>query len=219
MKNGKLFRTYKNKKSKINGFLDDYAFVIEALQQIYLITQDEKYLRKAKDLTELTLKEFNNPDSKFLFYTDNESQGLITRSTETSDNVIPASNSQMAVNLFYLGIHFELPEYKKRASDMLKMVLEELRHYGSGYSNWGCLALHLTYPFKEVAIVGNNVDEKLPELHKHSVTNTILAVSRIESNLPLLRGRFVADKTVIYVCENNVCKLPVNSVDEAVKLL
>jgi uncharacterized protein YyaL (SSP411 family) len=215
--NGKLYRTYKNGASKINGFLDDYAFVIEALQQIYIVTQNEDYLNKAKSFTELVLKEFNNSNSEFLFYTDQNSSDLITRSTETSDNVIPASNSQMALNLFYLGNHFSEPFYIKKATHMLNLVVEEFKHYGAGYSNWGCLALHLTYPFKQIAIVGNNVNEKLLQVHKHSFTNAILAVSQTKSNLPLLLNRFVDAETLIYVCENSVCKLPVNTVEEAIE--
>lgn len=218
-KEGKLYRTYKNGKAKINGFLDDYAFVIEALTQVYLITQDEKYLTKAKDLAEFVLMEFKNPDSAFLFYTDNSSSGLISRSTETHDNVIPASNSQMALNLFYLGTYFSNDLYLKKTSEMLNLVSDEIRQYGPGYSNWGCLALHLNYPFKEICIVGNNVNEKISELFKHSFTNAILAVSEKGSILPLLENRFKKDETWIYVCENKACKLPVKTIKEALELV
>lgn len=218
-KEGKLYRTYKNGKAKINGFLDDYAFVIEALTQVYLITQNEKYLTKAKDLAEFVLMEFKNPDSAFLFYTDNSSSGLISRSTETHDNVIPASNSQMALNLFYLGTYFSNELHLKKASEMLNLISDEIRQYGPGYSNWGCLALHLNYPFKEICIVGNNVNEKILELFKHSFTNAILAVSEKESNLPLLENRFKKDETWIYVCENKACKLPVKTIKEALELV
>lgn len=214
--NGRLYRTYKAGESKINGFLEDYAFVIEALQNVYLITQDFKYLNKAKDLIDFTLIEFHNPESHFLYYTDQVSSDLIARSTEISDNVIASSNSQMAINLFSLGVVFSNDSYIEKATDMLKSVLEDLKHYGPGYSNWGCLALYLTYPFKEVAIVGNNVNEKLFGLHKHGFTNAILAVSQNQSNLPLFENRYINGKTLIYVCENKACKLPVEAVDEAI---
>ncbi|MGZ4098488.1 MAG: thioredoxin domain-containing protein [Bacteroidia bacterium] len=217
--NGRLFRTYKNGKAKIDGFLDDYAFVIEALMNCYIISKDEEFILRAKKLTDFTLIEFGNPGSDFLFYTGNTADGLITRSTEIHDNVIPASNSQMALNLFYLGTYFDTPAYTAKALKMLNNVSAEIRHYGAGYSNWGCLALHTCYPFKEIAIVGNNVDEKLLELHKHSFTNTILAVSKTKSNLPLLKERFSEKETLVYVCENNACKLPVKTINEALELL
>jgi uncharacterized protein YyaL (SSP411 family) len=211
----KLFRTYKNGKKKINGFLDDYAFVIEALLQVYLITQVESHLHAADGFMNYSLKEFHNPGSPFLFYTDNSSSHLISRSTEINDNVIPASNSQMALNLFYLGLYFGNENYTKKASEMLNLTSEEIRHYGSGYSNWGCLALHLNYPFREIVIVGNNVNEKLHELQKHSYTNAILVLSHTRSELPLLQNRFVESETWIYVCENKTCQLPVKTVEEA----
>ena len=214
---GSLFRTYKNGVAKIDGFLDDYAFTIEALINCYLISANENYLQKAKTLCELTLAQFKNPESEFLFYTNNSSSQLIARTSETSDNVIPASNSQMAVNLFYLGTYFDNKVWINKAYAMLKMVSNDLTHYGAGYSNWGCLALHLTYPFKEVSIVGNNVNTKIKELYKHGILNTIFSLSQTESNLPLVLNRFVAGKTLIYVCQNNSCKVPTEHVDEAYK--
>lgn len=216
---GKLFRTYKKGEAKIDGFLDDYAFTIEALISCYLIRQDETYLQKARTMTELALKEFKNKDSDLLYYTDNSSSDLITKTTETSDNVLPASNSQMALNLFQLGTYFDKTVWVELAEAMLSNFAGEIKKYGAGYSNWGNLALNLTYPFKELAIVGNNVDEKLQELYKQGITNAIFAVHAEASELPLMKGRFVAGKTLFYVCENKTCQLPVSSVEETVKLL
>jgi uncharacterized protein YyaL (SSP411 family) len=212
----KLFRTYKNGESKIDGFLEDYAFVIEALMNSYLISQDETYLVKAKDLCTKTLTEFHNAESDFLYYTGIHSRDLIAKTTEISDNVIPASNSQMAINLYQLGIYFDNTVWVKRSENMLKKVLEDMKNYGSGYSNWGCLALNLTYPFREIAVVGNNVNEKFTGLFKQGVTNAIFAVSANASDLPLLKDRYVNGKTLFYVCQNKACQLPVASVEETV---
>ena len=102
---------------------------------------------------------------------------------------------------------------------MLNLVIDDLTHYGAGYSNWGCLALHLTYSFKEVAIIGNTVNTKLQELYECGIINTLISVSQNENDLPLLKNRFVANKTLIYVCQNNSCKLPTESVNEAYELI
>lgn len=213
----KLFRTYKNGQSRIPAFLEDYAFVIEALTSCYVISQNERYLVEARQLCELSLKIFNNPQSVFLYYTDDASSALIARTTEISDNVIPSSNSQMALNLFYLGHYFDKAEWINRAEKMLNAVAGDLKEYGAGYSNWACLGLHLSYPFREIAIVGNNVNEKLLGLAKQGLTNTILAVSAQASGLPLVDQRFVDGQTLIYVCENKACKLPVSTVEEALQ--
>ncbi len=213
--NDTLLRTYKNGKAKIDAFLDDYAFTIEALQNIYLITQDEDYLLKAKSLSEIALAQFANEKSELFYYTNNSASQLVARTSEVSDNVIPASNSQMALNLFYLGTHFGKAEWTKKASEMLNCVAKEIKQYGPGYSNWACLALHLLYPFREIAIVGNNVNEKLLGLYAQGLTNTILAVSAKDSSLPLLTNRFSSQKTMIYVCEQQSCKQPVETIEEA----
>ncbi|MBL7919463.1 MAG: thioredoxin domain-containing protein [Bacteroidia bacterium] len=212
---GTLLRTYKNGNAKIDGFLDDYAFTIEALQTIYLITQDEDYLLKAKSLSEIALEQFANEKSELFYYTNNSASQLVARTSEVSDNVIPSSNSQMALNLFYLGTHFGKAEWTKKASEMLNCVAKEIKQYGPGYSNWACLALHLLYPFREIAIVGNNVNEKLLGLYAQGLTNTILAVSAKDSFLPLLTNRFNSQKTMIYVCEQQSCKQPVETIEEA----
>jgi uncharacterized protein YyaL (SSP411 family) len=213
----KIFRTYKNWVAMIDGFLEDYAFTIEALQFCYLITQEEIYLEKARGFCEHALKEFDNPGNVFMFYTAGHASPLISKTSEISDNVIPSSNSQMALNLFHLGHHFADQGWIDRAGKMLEALAEELKVYGAGYSNWGILALHFTYPFREVAIVGNNVNEFLRHLYNHAVTNAIFAVSAGTSDLPLLKDRFVQGKTRIYVCENQVCQKPVESVKEALE--
>ncbi|MCC6373017.1 MAG: thioredoxin domain-containing protein [Bacteroidia bacterium] len=216
---GRLWHTYKNGKSKVDGFLEDYAFTIEAFINVYLITQNEDWLHKANKLCALALTEFDNSESALLFYTGKRSQQLVARTSEISDNVVPASNSQMANNLHLLGIYFNNEEWISRAEKMLQTVLPEMLEFGSGYSNWACMALHFIYPAKEVAIVGNNVNEKLLELYQHALTNTILAANAKASELPLLKNRWIEGQTLIYVCENNTCQLPVNSVEEAIKLL
>jgi uncharacterized protein YyaL (SSP411 family) len=170
-------------------------------------------------MCEQCLKLFKNPEADLLYYTAGNAEGLIAKTTETSDNVIPASNSQMALNLFYLGAYFDIPEWSARAERMLSGFLGEIKSYGAGYSNWACLALHLTYPFKELAIVGNNVNENLQKLYQQGLTNTIFAVHAGASELPLLKDRHVAGKDLFYVCENKACKLPVSSVEETVQLI
>lgn len=213
---GKLYRTYKNKCAKIDGFLEDYAFTIEALINVYLISQNQEFLNKAYNLCELTLSLFQNKESDFLYYTNNLSTDLILRTSEISDNVIPSSNSQMAHNLFMLGNYFGNTEWINRSKKMLSNLLEEFKNYGAGYSHWGSLALCYSYPFKEISIVGKHVNENLIQLYKHGVTNAIFTVSETNSDLPFLKNRYVENQTLFYVCENNTCYSPTKSLAETI---
>jgi uncharacterized protein YyaL (SSP411 family) len=218
-KNGSLLRSFKNGEAKIDGFLEDYSFTAEALINCYLIDCNEFYLQEAKRLTEFSLTEFRNPKSKLCYYTSVKAEPLAARTSEVADNVTPSSNSQLALNLFYLGQYFGKDEWINYSKGMLGVVLQDMQHYGSAYSNWACLALNFVYPFKQIAIVGKSVDEILIELYQHGLTNTILAVSSKASELPLLKNRYQTNETLIYVCENSTCQLPVNSVVEALQYL
>ena len=202
---------------KINGFLEDYAYIIEALIALYETTLDEKYLHKANDLMRYTIEHFQDKNSGMFYFTSDDDKELITRKMELSDNVIPASNSSIAKSLFVLGHHFESEEYVSMSKKMLNNVLTEIENYGSGYSNWATLLLYFSCPFYELAIVGKSVDEKRKNLQKHYHPNRIFAGSAAESLLPLLKNRFVKDETLIYVCKNKTCLQPVKEVEEALQ--
>lgn len=217
--NGELYRIYKNGQKKVEAFLDDYAFFIDALLALYSISGHQRYLNEAFAFAELVIERFSHADNVLFYYTNTGYSELITRQSETSDNVIPSSNSQMALNLFNLSKHFYKPQWHERAEKMLGLFSAEMSEYGAGYSNWGCLALHLTKPFYEVVVVGKDVHDFFRHLGKHYFTNTILVQSEKPSDLPLLKGRDPEPQTRVFVCKNNACGLPVTSVNEVLKLL
>lgn len=215
MKKGEgLFHSFKNDVVKINAFLEDYAFTIEAYISLYEVSGAGEWLLEAKHLTDYVLQHFYDKQSGFFFFTSDEDAELIVRKVEISDNVIPASNSQMARNLFRLHKHFYLPKYNDMAQNMCAKLGEEISHYGSGYSNWAILQLEYQLPFKELAITGKEAVKYLFELNKQYLPNVVFAVSNEQSELPLLKDRFVDGKTLIYVCENNACNLPLESVSD-----
>jgi uncharacterized protein YyaL (SSP411 family) len=218
-KDGGLFHSWKNDKSTINGFLEDYGCVIDAFISLYQVAFDEEWLRCAEKLAEYVLKHFSDVSSGMFFFTSDEDPALIARKTEMSDNVCPASNSMMAKNLFYLGHYLGKPEWLQRSEQMLRQVKQEIIGYGGGYSNWMQLQLHFVFPFREVVIVGNSVDKTRAGFRKHYLPNQIFAGSPGPSDLPLIENRFVENKTLIYVCENNTCELPVENAKAAVERL
>ncbi len=201
----------------INGFLEDYSFLIEALIALYETTFDETYLTKANDLMMYCINHFMDKDSGMFYFTSDEDKALLSRKMELTDNVIPASNSSIAKSLFRLGHHFENEEYILMSRKMLNNVLNEFENYGAGYSNWAVLHSYFTQPFYEVAIVGNSVDEKRKSFNKHYLPNVIFAGCKTESSLPLLKNRSKEGATLIYVCVNKTCNKPVSEPEEALK--
>jgi uncharacterized protein len=217
--NGNLLHSYKNGKSTINGYLEDYATTIDAFIVLYENTLDEKWLQTAKNLTNYTFDHFFDDKNKMFYFTSDEDASLVTRNIEYRDNVIPASNSIMAKNLFKLSHYFDNEAYFNTASTMLHNVKPEMVSYPSGFSNWLDLMLNYTNNYYEVAIVGNNAFDRIKELNQYYIPNKLIVGSTNENNLPLLQNRYVEDETYIYVCVNKACKLPVKEVEKAITLI
>ena len=216
---GGLNHTYKNGESKINGYLEDYATTIDAFIALYENTLDEKWLNTARDLANYSFDHFYDSSSGMFFFTSNEDESLVSRSTEYRDNVIPASNSILAKNLFKLSHYFDNEHYAKTAITMLNNVKPEMKEYPSGYSNWYDLMLNYTQPYYEVAIAGKEAKQKVAELNQIYIPNKLIAGSTSENNMPLLENRYNPNNTLIYVCVNRACKLPVLEVEDAIKFL
>ena len=216
---GSLFHSYKNGKSSINGYLEDYSTTIEAFIGLYEQTLNDTWLCTARDLANYVFDHFQDDKSKMFYFTSDEDDSLVSRNIEYMDNVIPASNSIMAKNLFKLSHYFDNEHFSKTAMTMLNNVTPEIQNYGSGYSNWLDLMLNYSFPFYEVAIVGNDVFSKLNELNTSYIPNKIIAGSNKESSSPLLKNRYQENKTLIYVCVDNSCKLPVSKVENAIEIL
>ena len=161
---------------------------------------------------EYTISKFYDDNSGMFYYTNSDDEVLVTRKREIFDNVIPSSNSIIAKNLFKLSRFFEILEYDTMSKQMLNNVTDKFRSNGASLSNWGLLMLDVVEPKKEVVICGEEAITKLKELQKTYNPNIIWAVDTEENNdLPLLKHRFVAGKTLIYVCVNNTCKLPIEN--------
>jgi len=218
-KNGALFHNYKNGKSSINGFLEDYAFTIESFIELYQVTLDEKWLTLSKKMTDYTKSNFFDEEKNMFYFTSKEDAAIVTRNFEYRDNVIPASNSVMAKNLFLLSKYFEETGFDEISHQMLKNVSVEIKEYPSGFSNWLDLLLNFQNDFYEVVIVGKDVSEKVKEFNKHYLPNKIIAGSKGENSGPLFENRYSPDATLIYVCVNNACKLPVEESKIAIESL
>lgn len=217
----RLNRNFKNGTSSINAFLDDYALLIDAYLALFQVTQNKKWLDAASDLTQYTLEHFYDETSGMFYYTSDLDPALIARKFETTDNVIPGSNSIMAHNLFTLSHLLDKPEYEAMAGQMLANVKKDFGKYPSGYSNWGMLMLKKLFPYYEIVIAGPNAGSLALKLRNHYLPNALLVAAQKESDLPiaLLENRFKGAETRIFVCQNKACKLPVTTIEAALKQL
>ena len=102
---------------------------------------------------------------------------------------------------------------------MLSAMIPNVKEYAQHYSKWGSLLTHNAIPYYEIAVVGTNAQPMLRDLQKNALPNTLIVGSTKESELPLFEDRYVEDGTLIYVCRNNTCKLPVDNVAAALEQL
>ncbi len=210
-----LFHLHKDGKSSINGYLEDYAFTISALLKMYQSTFDESYISQAEALMHYTVQHFLDEESGMFWFKSNKDEQLIAKKQENSDNVIPASNSVMAHNLFILSKLTYNQEFEKTGKQMLSNILPHIE-YGQSYSNWLRLYLYETYPFYEIAATGKNFRALTIELRKTYIPNKLILGAEKKSDLPLLENKFFEEET-IFVCQNKTCQLPVKLVTDALK--
>ncbi|MEO8150962.1 MAG: thioredoxin domain-containing protein [Bacteroidia bacterium] len=216
---GSLFHNYNNDKATINGFLEDYCFVIEAFISIHTATADEKWLRLSLQLMNYCIENFYDEKSGMFYFTSANDEKLFSRKMEVQDNVIPASNSSIAKSLFLLGKYFSDEKFITISKQMLLNVKEDLLRYPYAYANWAQLMQYFTYNFYEVCFTGNESQEKFQSLNKNYSPNKLICLSSHESELPLLQNRYIENRTLIYVCSEGACQLPVENIDDTLQLL
>lgn len=210
---GNLKHSYKNGKATINGFLEDYAHVIQAFISLYEVTFDEKWLQDARQLTDYAFDNFYDEKAQFFSFTSHQDEALISNHFEVEDNVIPASNSVMADALFRLSIYFENSYYEKTCRQMVQNIVPTI-DYPSAFSNWLNILLHFSPQNKELAVCGKNASDYLEKINQNYLPNIILAGSSTASILPFLENRFSESETLFYLCQNKTCQKPTTAYEE-----
>ncbi len=210
--NGKIYRNFKDGKANIDGFLEDYAFVIEFYIALFQATLEEKHLDQAKKILEFTLHHFSH-EKQVMFYFTPENTDLIARKMEINDNVIPSSNAVMAMNLFTLGSYFAHEAWMNRAKQMVNAMYDGMEHYGSGYSHWAQLLLKFTHQHHAIVISGKDEKEKYFELAKEYLPNILLGISS-NNTVPYSNHKKTTEpETVYFWCKHETCFEPTTDID------
>jgi uncharacterized protein YyaL (SSP411 family) len=187
---------------------------------LYDATLESRWLTTAHNLNEYTIQHFYNKKQGIFNYTSSLDKPLITNKIEIEDNVIPSSNSVMANNLMHLGMLYDNKAYIEMSKKMTNNVRDKMLRFPGYFANWSsCLLKQVHMPF-EIAIVGDAALDLKKALDAYYLPNVIVCGSKKgNSNLPLLKNKYVAGKTLIYVCQGKTCQLPVESIEEALKLI
>ncbi|MBK6426885.1 MAG: thioredoxin domain-containing protein [Blastocatellia bacterium] len=222
-RDGLLLRTYKNGESKLNGYLEDYAYTIEGLVSLYEATFELRWLREAKSLAETMIAEFWDETEGGFFFTGNAHEELIRRTKELEDNATPSGNSSAAWGLLRLSALLGNLEYRDRAETVLEAVGGALGRYARAFGHALCALDAMVSTSIEVAIVGDPADEAARALAREArrryVPGMVVAGASPDDSesaamIPVLHDRGLVDgKPAAYVCQDRTCGLPVTTVE------
>jgi uncharacterized protein YyaL (SSP411 family) len=217
---GHIYHSWKNGKPRHDAFLDDYAFLIQALIQLQEITGNTDYLLKAKRLAEHVIENFSEDGTGFFFFTSLDQKDVIIRKKEVYDGATPSGNSIMLFNLYHLSILFDLPEWKERVGKTVSALGNPIIKFPTSFAIWACLLQEIIDGTQEIAVVGEKSSSLIyPILAEFVPHKVFMAAPGSAVDFPLVKGKPYSDPALIYLCKQYACKQPVASLDELLKLL
>jgi uncharacterized protein YyaL (SSP411 family) len=228
-RDGLLLRTYKDNQSKLNGYLEDYAFFVDGLLALYQATGKLVWLEEARTLSDQMIEEFWDNEEGGFFYTGKSHEELIVRSKDYFDNATPSGNSVAAEVLLHLAALTANEDYSRKAVTIFRLLRDPLKSYASAFGRLlGALDFYLSTP-KEIAIIGQDEAQEtralLREVWARYLPNKIVAQTggddlRAVEVVPLLRDRTMLNgRATAYVCEHYTCQQPVSTPAELARQL
>ena len=226
-KNGRLLRRYRQGNAGIAAQLNDYAFMVWGLLELYQNTYQPRFLKAAIRLNDMMVLHFWDDQNGGLFLTADDSERILVRHKDVYDGAIPSGNSVAMLNLLRLNRMTANPDYSARAQKIAKAFSADINGYPAGYTQFMMGLNFALYPNFEVVIVGTpqSVDtlRMLAALRKaflpdvaiifvpadHQAASEIIGLAPFTRTMKVLNNRSTA-----YVCQNFVCKLPTNSVKQ-----
>ncbi len=223
----RLFRTWKDGSAKLNGYLEDYATVVEGWIATYQATGDIRWLDEAAKLTEVQIRLFWDPESGDFYFTPSDHERLLVRHKEYMDNATPSGNAVACFNLLRLAKILGKQDYHEKAEHMLSRVSRALSRHPLAFGYWLQALDFYLGPVQEFALVGPQKEQEqlLPAIRERYLPNKVLASSEtvdhaLGRKVPLLAGKTALEgKATAYVCRDYACQKPVTTRAELEELL
>lgn len=227
-RDGRLLARYRDGEAAIPAYLDDYAFFIWGLIELYEATFDPSHLRLALEFTNQMVALFEDSVVGGYFLTGHDSELLLTRPKEIYDGALPSGNSVATENFFRLARLTGNPALEQRGDDCLRAFAQEVSRYPAGYTHTLMALMYALYPSREIVVVGEPVDHQyramIRAIHSRLLPTSVWLAGvpgHFDNELfPFATGyQLLNGKTAAYVCERFACKAPTSDITKLEGLL
>jgi uncharacterized protein YyaL (SSP411 family) len=208
---GHLLRTYKDGDARLNAYLEDHAFLLEALLTLYEATFEPSWFERARALADAVVARFGDPERGGFFSTSADHEQLIVRRKEIGDHPIPSGNSAAALGLLRLAALSGEREYERQAESVFALFAKTAAEHPTSFAHLlRALDFHLA-PTVEVALIGGDVSALAAAVRAAFRPHLVLAGGpEGATEPPLLRERPMVDgQPTAYACEHFSCQAPV----------
>ncbi len=227
LKNKRLLHRFREGESAVEGNLDDYAFMIYGLLEIFEASSNAKYLESLLLLLETLFKHFWDQDNGGFYFTPDYAEKVLVRKKEIYDSAIPSGNSMMMLNLLKISQLTERSELWDRALELEKAFSKNIQSVPTGFTGFLCALDFRIGPSYEVVIAGKGDDKTLIDtIRKNFIPNkTLISLTGVESSrltkiIPSLEFKKMENnKATAHICSEGSCKTPTNDLNNILKLL
>ena len=220
---GRLLRTYKDGDARLNAYLEDHAYLLEALLTLYEATFEPRWFAAARQLADAMIERFADAERGGFFETSTDHERLVARRKDLEDNPIPAGNSSAAYGLLRLAALSGEASYERHAEGVLRLLGGIAPQHPQAFAHLLQAIDFRLAPTREVALVGEEIEPLDRVVRARFRPHLVLAADGggdAEDGPALLHGRAPVDgHAAAYVCENFTCQRPVTDPEELAALL
>jgi uncharacterized protein YyaL (SSP411 family) len=219
--NGTLYHRYAKGEKAIDGFLDDYAFLIWGLLEIYEACFEDKYLQAALELTKMMIARFWDEKAGGFYFTAKDADNAVARRKEVYDGALPSGNSVALSNLLRLARLTGDSAYEDMANRIMKVFSEEVKRAPAAHT---FMLLGVDFAFGttySVILVGDPHEDSMKTMLKALKANYLpnMVVSLWQPSEAGLGYEKIEDKATAYVCRDQMCMPPTNKAKKMLELL
>ena len=203
----------------IGAFLDDYAYLMDCLLNIYQIDSEIFWLDYINSLLKICFKKFYDENSGMFFYTSVNDKNIFFRTKEIIDNVMPSSNSVLFRVIYRMGLILSDSYLIEKSQKAINLMYDKIVKFPASYTNWLILSGEMDLVFYTIIVVGKKSKEFSREILSYNFSNILVINSEKENNLEIFRNKYVENETKIYICGIDKCYLSVDFPKEVIEYI